>query len=291
MSETTSVSRLPASRIEPVLDHVVINVLDRLDEAAAQYTRLGFHLTARGHHSLGSSNNLAIFQDNYLELLGYLPGREQKRQDLWHHPLGLTGLVFKSIDPEIVHASMHSRDVPVEEPMQFGRPVSVADGTRDARFSVVRVSGDVVQNGRTFFCHHYTPDLVWRPEWQQHPNGVITITDFVIASREPARTAALYESMFGPGLLRSVDGGVAFRAGAATVSIIEPATVAARYADAALTSADGSDRMVALGFKVRALADTRALFDRAGIAARPLPGHGIVVPHQDAANVALAFSA
>lgn len=291
MNEMASASHAGTSRIEPVLDHVVINVLDRLDEAATRYARLGFQLTERGHHSLGSSNNLAIFQNNYLELLGYLPGREQKRADLWHHPPGLTGLVFKSIDSAIVHESMRGRDVPVEAPMQFGRPVSLADGTRDARFSVVRVSGDVVQNGRTFFCHHYTPDLVWRPEWQQHPNGVITITDFVIASREPARTAALYESMFGPGLLRSVDGGVAFRARAATVSIIEPAIVAARYADAALTSTDGSDRMVALGFKVRALAETRALFDRAGITARPLPGNGIVVPHQDAANVALAFSA
>jgi hypothetical protein len=291
MNETASVSRPSASRIEPVLDHVVVNVLDRLDDAAAQYTRLGFQLTERGHHSLGSSNNLAIFRDNYLELLGYLPGREQKRQDLWHHPLGLTGLVFKSVDPEIVHASMRSRAVPVEQPMQFGRPVSLAGGTRDARFSVVRVSGDAVQNGRTFFCHHYTPDLIWRPEWQGHPNGAIAITDFVIAAREPARTAALYENMFGPGLLQSVDGGVSFRAGAATVWIVEPATVAARYADAALTSADGSDRMVALGFKVRSLADTRALFDRAAIPARALPGDRIVVPHQDAANVALAFSA
>jgi hypothetical protein len=290
MNQAVGAASESLSRIAPVLDHVVINVLDRLDEAAAQYTGLGFQLTERGHHSLGSSNNLAIFQENYLELLGYLPGREQKRKDLWHHPPGLTGLVFKSIDPETVHAAMQSRHVPAEPPMQFGRPVSLSDGTHDARFSVVRIAGDAVQNGRTFFCHHYTPDLVWRPEWQAHPNGVITVTDFVIAAQEPARTAALYDSMFGPGLLKAVEGGVSFQAGAATVSILAPAAVAARYADAALTSPDGSDRMVALGFKVRSLGQTRALFDRAGIIARALPGGGIVVPHRDAANVALAFN-
>jgi hypothetical protein len=289
MNEAAIDASARTSRIAPVLDHVVINVLDRLDEAAAQYTRLGFQLTARGHHSLGSSNNLAILQENYLELLGYLPGREQNRKDLWHHPAGLTGLVFKSIDPEIVHAAMQSRHVPVEPPMQFARPVSLPDGTRDARFSVVRIAGDAVQNGRTFFCHHYTPDLVWRPEWQAHPNGAITVTDFVIASQEPARTAALYDSMFGPGLLNAVDGGVSFQAGAAAVSILAPATIAARYADAALTSPDGSDRMVALGFKVRSLGQTRALLDRGKIAMRPFSS-GIVVPHQDAASVALAFS-
>ena len=49
--------------VRPVLDHVVINVMGRLDEAAAQYQRLGFQLTERGYHTLGSSNNLAIFGD------------------------------------------------------------------------------------------------------------------------------------------------------------------------------------------------------------------------------------
>jgi len=289
MSQAVTTAPANVRRIEPVLDHVVINVLDKLDEAAAQYARLGFQLTERGHHSLGSSNNLAIFHDNYLELLGYLPGREQKRKDLWQHPAGLTGLVFKSIDPNLVHASMQSRGVPVEAPLQFSRPVALPEGTRDARFAVVRVAGDAVRNGRTFFCHHYTPDLVYRSEWQAHPNGALTVTEFVIAAREPARTAALYESMFGPGLLQPVEGGVAFRAGPATVSILTPAAIALRYADAAPRSADGSDRMVALGFKVRALGATRAVLDRAAIATRALPGGGIVVPYQDAANVALAF--
>ena len=48
----------------PQLDHAVINVADRLDDASALYRRLGFQLTPRGHHSLGSSNHLAVFGDN-----------------------------------------------------------------------------------------------------------------------------------------------------------------------------------------------------------------------------------
>src|ERR1700736_3410228 len=95
--------------ISPVLDHVVINVMGKLDEAAAQYSRLGFQLTERGHHSLGSSNNLEIFGTNYLELLCYLLGRETMRPDLWAHPAGLTGLVFKSVDADLVYATLKSR--------------------------------------------------------------------------------------------------------------------------------------------------------------------------------------
>jgi hypothetical protein len=274
----------------PVLDHVVINVMGKLDEAAAQYSRLGFQLTERGHHSLGSSNNLAIFGTNYLELLGYLPGRETMRADLWAHPAGLTGLVFKSVDADLVYATLKSRGVPVLEPMSFARPVALPGGVQDARFKVIRVGGDMVRNGRTFFCHHDTPELVYRREWQAHRNGVTDIAEFVIASHEPARTAAVYDQMFGPDLLTPVHGGVSFRAGAATVRVLEPAVVAARYAGAAPVSEDGSDRMVALTFKVASLAMPRALFDAAGIGYRPF-ADGIVVSHTEAANVALAFTA
>ncbi len=245
--------------LRPILDHAVINVMDRLDQAAAQYVRLGFQLTERGHHTLGSSNNLAI-------------------------------IVFKSTGADLVYSTLKKRAVPVQEPMSFARPVALPDGPQDARFKVVRVSGDEVQNGRTFFCHHDTPELVYRPEWQVHPNGVTDIVEFVIASHEPVRTAAVYDRMFGPDLLTPVPGGVSFRAGPATVRVLEPAAIADRYAGAALVSEDGSDRMVALTFKVASLATPRALFDTAGIAYRPFAG-GIVVSHADAANVALGFSA
>ncbi len=273
----------------PVLDHAVINVMDKLDESAAQYLRLGFQLSERGHHTLGSSNNLAIFGTNYLELLGYLPGRETMRADLWTHPTGLTGLVFKSPDADVVYSTLKERAVPVLEPMSFARPVPLPGGAQDARFEVIRVGDDEVQNGRTFFCHHDTPELVYRPEWKVHPNGVTDIVEFVIASGEPARTAALYGRMFGPDLLIPIHGGISFQAGAATVLVLEPAAIAERHAGAAPVSKDGSDRMVALTFKVESLAKPRAVFDAAGIACKPYAG-GIVVSHADAANVALGFT-
>jgi Glyoxalase-like domain len=274
----------------PVLDHAVVNAMGELDQAAAQYARLGFQLTERGHHTLGSSNNLAIFRTNYLELLGYLPGRETQRADLWTHPVGLTGLVFKSPDAGLVYSTLQARGVPVLEPMSFARPVALPGGAQDARFKVIRVSGEQVQNGRTFFCHHDTPELVYRPEWQTHANGATDIAEFVIASQDPARTTALYGRMFGPDLQTPVPGGISFRAGAATVFVLEPATIAERFGGAAPISADGSDRMVALTFKVASLATPRAVLDAAGIPYKPY-GAGIVVDHADAANVALGFIA
>ncbi len=53
----------------PTLDHVVINARDDMDRAADIYRRLGFTLTERGYHSLGSMNHLAMFGTDYLELI------------------------------------------------------------------------------------------------------------------------------------------------------------------------------------------------------------------------------
>jgi Glyoxalase-like domain len=280
----------PTAKVEPLLDHVVINTLDQLDEAAEQYRRLGFALTQRGHHTLGSSNHLAIFESNYLELLGVLLGRESNRPDVWAHPRGLSGLVFKGTDPALTHAAMLERGVPMAEPMQFSRPVDLPGGAQDARFSVVRVTGDAIQNGRSFFCHHFTPELVWRSEWQDHPNAVTGIAEFLIAARDPARAAAIYERMFGPGLLTQGRGGVSFRAGAATVLIVDPATAAERTGGAAPTTADGSDRMVALKFKTRSLATVRSVLQAGGVPFVQGADGGIVVPYRHASEVALVFA-
>lgn len=271
-----------------LIDHVVITVGDQLDATADQYRRLGFNLTERGHHTLGSSNHLAVFETDYLELLGFLPGRQTSRTDLWRDPPGLTGLVFKPGDPDARCADLKARGVPVEDPVEFSRPVVLADGVRDARFRVLRVAADQVVNGRTFFCHHYTPELIWRREWQQHPNGATGVAAFIIAARDPARTAKIYDRMFGPGVLTSTRGGVAFRAGAATVSILGAAELARSFGEAAQPTLDGSDRMVALVLATKSVAETRTHLDRAGIPHAPYDT-GIVVGAEYAAGVALAF--
>ena len=48
------------------LDHLVINVNDMMDEARNLFETLGFSITDRGYHSLGSINHSMLFQNNYL---------------------------------------------------------------------------------------------------------------------------------------------------------------------------------------------------------------------------------
>ena len=105
------------------LDHVVINARDDMDRAADIYTRLGFTLTERGYHSLGSMNHLAMFGTDYLELIAVPKGATSGRLDLLNFPFGLNGLVFGSEDSAVTYASLTKAGVPIEAPVEFTRPV------------------------------------------------------------------------------------------------------------------------------------------------------------------------
>lgn len=273
----------------PVLDHVVINVADRLDEAYALYRRLGFQLSVRGHHTLGSSNHLAIFNENYLELLGFEPGRGDKRKDLWEAPLGLTGLVWKtqSADDEFSH--LERQDLDGDPPAAFHRPVLLPDGEEtDARFKTVRVRPSLIPNGRSFFCQHETPHAVWQTAWQAHPNGVKHISEFVIVAQDPAAAAQVYSRLFGEQHIQaSADGALVLKAGNATVRIASEDYARRRFG-ALPDDYNGTPRMAGLSLQVSDVAQVKARLQQGDITFRETP-QAIIVEADRAFNLALRF--
>ncbi len=91
----------------PTLDHVVVNVRDRIDAGLETYHRLGFTMTPRGYHTLGSMNHLAILGNEYLELIAAAPG-ETRRAEILAAPFGLNGLVFGTDNSAAVYAALHA---------------------------------------------------------------------------------------------------------------------------------------------------------------------------------------
>jgi hypothetical protein len=172
----------------PVLDHVVIDARDRIGEAEQCFTSLGFLLTPRGRHSLGSVNHLAMFTTNYLELLGF-GEHGPARPELVPFPVGLNGLVFNTTDADLVHRQAAAAGLPVLPVQSFSRPLTIDGATHDARFRTTRLDPSKIAMGRVYFCEHQTPGLVWRREWQTHPNGAQAIARVVVATNNPLRTA------------------------------------------------------------------------------------------------------
>jgi catechol 2,3-dioxygenase-like lactoylglutathione lyase family enzyme len=272
----------------PRLDHVVIDVRDRMDEAARVFAALGFRLTPRGHHTLGSANHLAMFATDYLELLGFGAGGAS-RPELAPFPVGLNGLVFKTDDAERVHEEAARAGLPILPVQSFSRPVEIAGARRDARFRTTRLDPARIAMGRVYFCEHLTPELVWRPEWQAHANGARAIARIVVATAAPRQSALLFGALFGSSALAERNGTCVLAAGAAEIVLATPAAVAQEFGAAAAQPAGRREYLAGLELKVEAPAATAERL-RAVPGVRIAPGR-VVVPAAAAFNTTLVFAA
>jgi len=281
---------LPAA----TLDHVVINARDDMDRAAGLYRRLGFTLTERGYHSLGSMNHLAMFGTDYLELIAVPKGATSGRLDLLNWPYGLNGLVFGSEDSTATYQSLAKAGVPVEPPVEFTRPVKYDGGPNgiqegDARFRTVRMKNGAVPYGRVYYCHHFTRNLVWRDEWRHHRNGTVAVARALIVAPNPAKAARLYADMFGKDAVRDIKGGKSVVIGNSRFDIVSEAALKAEFGKAAPDPEGRKSYMAGLTFRTASLKiAARAL--KAGKIAGVVKGKGrLVVPARQALNTVLEF--
>jgi hypothetical protein len=272
----------------PTLDHVVINTRDRLDEAVEQYRRLGFTMTPRGYHSLGSMNQLAIFGTEYLELLAIAPG-SSGRPDILQHPMGLNGLVFGTDNSAAAYEAVKAAGVPIDPPLEFTRPVQLEGGARDAVFRTVTLAPGTIQAGRIYFCHHFTRDLVWRDEWRHHANGTVGVARAVIAAQTPDAPGAVFARMFGSDAMRPIRGGERLVVGLSAFDLITPNEVAVQFGDAAPGGDGRSQYMAALTLRTRSLALAREALRAGGIEGVRDDGDRLVVPAGQAMGTVLEF--
>ena len=275
---------------QPRVDHVVLDTRDRLKEAVRVYHSLGFHLTDRSRHTLGSINHLAAFESDYLELLGFDIAAGTVRADIARYPVGLNGLVFATPSADSLFHDLRTRGVAVQEPLAFSRPVILPHGSHDAKFRVVRLQ-DAASFGRLYFCQHLTRDLVWRPEWRKHPNGAVGIARVSIAVRDPGVSADLFIRMFGREIMRQASAGSwTLAAGTVEIELVATDTLQLQLGDAMPLPSGRSDFIAKLGIRTASLRATSQALRGGGIPfTHPDPGR-ILIPAGAALNVAIEFA-
>ncbi len=198
----------PIPQLAVPIDHLVINVGHEMDQAQHIFSQLGFSMTPRGRHTMGSINHLMIFEQDYIELIG-LPNDETiLRDELLSSPIGIDGLVFQSGDAEQTHKTLSARGQSLMPVQSFSRPVELDGEKVDACFKTVRLTPGQFAAGRIYFCQHLTPELVWRTEWQAHKNGAYGVARLVIVSTDPEKDAQQYLSVSSGTLTRGEHGGV-----------------------------------------------------------------------------------
>ena len=182
----------PPDQTAAALDHLVINTRYDIDAAHALFDGLGFTVTPRGYHTLGSVNHLVVLAGGYLELIGQPRDSDKVRQEILDSPVGIDGLVYAVDDIEACHDRWLALGLDAQPVQHFSRPVQVADKSVDAHFSTVRLRPGQFAAGRVYACRHLTPELVWRPEWMAHANGVRGISSLLVIDEEPVQAAESY---------------------------------------------------------------------------------------------------
>jgi Glyoxalase-like domain len=254
------------------LDHVVINTLFDMDPAATLMSQLGFTLTPRGFHSLGSINHLMVFEGHYLELVGLPSGTDVLRRDVLESPRGLNGLVFQASDIDACLSRLRDGGLTMLDPQSFSRPVTIDGVEQLARFRTVRTAPDLFEAGRVYYCQHYTPELVWHRQWMSHANGCTGLSELVVVtadietdvSRYAKAAGGLPENQGNDDWTIDIEGG--FR-----ITLMSPARYRGRYGDLCVEAEGRNSFFGAVVFKgadigrVRDLAaSTSGLHSRAG---------------------------
>jgi catechol 2,3-dioxygenase-like lactoylglutathione lyase family enzyme len=267
------------------IDHVVVLVRD-LDKAQHAYSRMGFTLTPRGLHTLGSQNHCLMFGTDYVELLA-VPKPHPAMQyyaDFLAKGEGLGAIALATDDAHGLHAGFVADGIVADAPLDFSRPV---EGLGDARFRIVQLPPDASPGCRMFACQHFTREAVWRPQYQRHANGATHIAAVAVVVEDPELAAASYGKLLAA-KPQKIEEGLLVQTGSA------PIALASRW--------KLGHRLHAVGLPLRPRPLVAALFvrvaDRASAAA-VLRGNGlhpvaladgsVAVSAQDAHGVAVVF--
>ena len=181
-----------------VFDHLVINNHFALEATRDLFAALGFTLTPESHHSLGSMNQLVMFNGHYLELIGLPRHGERIRLELLESPRGIDGLVFHSTDAAATEQQLRGRGFAVQPVQHFSREVEAEGEQGEARFSTVRLAPGSFAAGRVYFCQHHTPEWVWRDPWLSHANGVSGIEAVTVVSQNVEQEAQAWQRLGAP---------------------------------------------------------------------------------------------
>jgi len=270
------------------LDHAVIAVRD-LERARQFFERIGFTLTPRGVHSLGSQNHCIVFERDYLELLA-VPRPHPALEyftDFLARGEGLAAIALATPDAAAAHAELAAAGIAADPPLDFSRPVTLPGGARDAAFRIVQLPVAETPGCRAFLCQHFTRELVWRAEHQSHALGATGIAALAVVAEEPARAARSYARLFDSDPQR-IDEGLLIATGSAPIACAARGRLGHRLAGVELP-ARSRPLVAALFIRVADRARAAEVLRRGGVAPVMLADGSFGVHAGDAHGVALVF--
>lgn len=230
--------------MEPLaFDHLVLMLRDRLTDLAPQFEQDGYTLTDLAIHNLGSINRLITLDSTYIELLGWPQGKPPARKEIADSPEGLDALVFRTDNAEQTFEYLKSLQFAVNPVQRLERELVVDGATHMARFDTVRFSVQPIPGLRVYFCQHLTPEHVWVDQFMQHGNGARSLTDIVIAAKQPQSVAQTLATLTMAGIDKDGDDNYAITLPNLRLCVrYDAATPESKIVDALLADSNGTAR-------------------------------------------------
>jgi hypothetical protein len=156
----------------------------------------------------GTGNVTAMFSRGYIEVLFKTSdtalGRELEAALARHAGVHLAA--FAVADAAAAHSRLASAGFRMQPLVHMQRPVETAGAPGIAAFTLARLEGGQMPEGRIQILTHHTEAMVWQPRWLSHPNGAVALTDVIIAVHDLEDAAQRFVRFTGRELIPSPSG-------------------------------------------------------------------------------------
>lgn len=236
----TPVSTGPAVALS--LDHAGAIVRD-LAAGALRWEKLGFALSPLsrqrgkmpGRNEDGpwaTANRCAIFKQGYLELIGVV---DDSCFNPWTKFLdrfeGLHLLALRVANADAAYEALARRTDTLNPPVQRERKLDVDGIERTMGFRNIFSRDEHYPEGRYIVLEHQTPEFLWQPRYQVHPNGALGLESVHVSAEDLNAQSARLEALLGTPAIETPEGERHFSpSGGGTIVLQSADAFQARYA-------------------------------------------------------------
>lgn len=221
-----------------MIDHLGVVGRD-IDALLKAYRRLGFTPTAPtplmglkdgAPVYLGQDSAHLIFADSYVELSGVTTDDPNHHLAPWlARRAGLHILALGSDDANASHAAMAAQGMTFPAVQDAGRHVAYGTKHGDAKFKWFKAPDELGEEGFVCLVEQVTPELVFQPPADGHPNGALGVVDVIALAEDPAEALARHSQY--PGAVQVEDYQLGFGAGSTgqTLTFFDATGLAERF--------------------------------------------------------------
>ena len=261
------------------IDHPVIASRD-LDATRAQFERLGFTVPPRGSHIEWGTGNLCImFPDDYIEVRGIIDAsRFTMHLDthLEKHGEGLMGVAFGTSDVKASYAEAGANGINTGDLRQLRRNFEHPEGWTQPSFELYAPDAEDIEGlMHVVVIEHLTPELIRRPDFLEHANGCLGVSEMTGAIEDVPSCAIRMRRLLGDDAVAEDE---------SSVVLIVPSGQVIR-----LDKADSSG-LLSMTMRVKDIEAVASLFDANGINFKRDNNGAISISPDDACGTTLKFS-